>query len=270
MIKQSNIKSKQIRQRSPSYPGIDLKNAIERARTIMNKEGRNLAPPETILKHWNYTPKSSSGLIALAALIKFNLLEDQGTGNKRRVKLSDLAWKILIDERKVSSERDKAIKEAAISPKIHKKLLAEYKERLPSDENLKYKLRSDERFTDKAAKDFIKQFKQTISFANLFESDIISGQEEDKIQSKMENEMTSMPDIQTKEQSPFFPKGATQTIEIPIFLPPNKYGKMQIPYPLTKDEWDQMMVMIEAYKQSLTVSSSSKEMSKKEEQENKP
>jgi len=269
MTEEKNSRKK--RERSPNYPAIDLKTAIEKASITKDELGKGFSAYPVVLKQWGYSKKSSSGLVSLAALKKFGLIEDQGAGDKREIKLSDLASKILFHE-KNSNEWLEAIQKAALNPNIHKEIWEKFKDSKMNEKSIEYYLvfSRKAKFTENAAHDFIRQFLKTISFAKLLESDIISGQEEDKFQSKMEDEMTSMSDIQTKEQPSFFPKGATQTLEIPIFLPPNKYGRMQIPYPLTKDEWGQIMVMIEAYKQSLIASSPSKEMSKKEEQENKP
>jgi len=43
---------KRKKQRSPSYPGIGLEAALERAKTFYQEEGRNAAPNNAILQHW--------------------------------------------------------------------------------------------------------------------------------------------------------------------------------------------------------------------------
>ena len=96
---------KKAKERSPNYPGINLEAALEKARILREREGKHYAPIETVLKHWGYVPKSSGGLVALSALKKFGLIDDQGKGEKRQVKLSDLELKILLDDREESKER---------------------------------------------------------------------------------------------------------------------------------------------------------------------
>src|SRR5438105_11530029 len=107
------------RQRSPSYPSIDLETAIDRARTLYAREGRNIAPNHAILGHWGYSAKSGPGFGTLGALKRFGLLRSEGAGKSR---LSDLALRIVLDERQDSPERAEDIKEAALSPAIHKEI----------------------------------------------------------------------------------------------------------------------------------------------------
>src|SRR2546425_830513 len=105
------------RQRSPSYPGIGLETAIERARELYKQEGRNAAPNDAILGHWGYKPRTGPGLVTIAALKRFGLLDSEGSGKSR---LSNLALRIILDEREDSPDRDAAIKQAALTPSIHK------------------------------------------------------------------------------------------------------------------------------------------------------
>src|SRR4051812_1763070 len=77
--------------RSPGYPGIDLKTAVERARELWRAQQGNYANVGTILHHWGYKPHSGAGLVALAALKKFGFIEDDGSGQTRRARLTDEA-----------------------------------------------------------------------------------------------------------------------------------------------------------------------------------
>ena len=47
--------------RSPSFPFIGLREALDRARAFYEAEQRNAARPETAAAHWGYSPKSSGG-----------------------------------------------------------------------------------------------------------------------------------------------------------------------------------------------------------------
>src|SRR4051812_49081512 len=103
------------RMRSPAYPFINLGTAFRRAREFYSHEQRNAAPVRVAAKHWNYEPKSSGGLQTAAAMISFGLMEDEGTGDKRTLKLTKNALKILLDGREESSERDALIKQVALT-----------------------------------------------------------------------------------------------------------------------------------------------------------
>ena len=66
------------KQRSPSYPAIDLQAALARAEQLHAREGRHWAPVVAVLDAWGYNPKSSGGLLAIAALKRYGLLDDRG------------------------------------------------------------------------------------------------------------------------------------------------------------------------------------------------
>src|ERR1700676_948541 len=142
MQEQDTEDSKKKRLRSPAYPFINLETAIKRAKTFHEKEGRNAAPLTVAAKHWGYEPKSSGSTQTAAALMSFGLMQDEGTGDKRKVKLTPTALKILLDTRSDSSEKDALIKQAALRPRIHQQIWAKWPSGV-SDENLKHALLFD-------------------------------------------------------------------------------------------------------------------------------
>ena len=99
-------------------PGISLPAAIARARTMYEKEGRHGAPISAIARHWNYKSHLTGPVsVTLAALIKFGLLEYEGSGADRIAKLTPLALDILM-----KPEPAAEIKEAALRPPIHREM----------------------------------------------------------------------------------------------------------------------------------------------------
>jgi len=164
---------KRKRTRSPAYPFINLETAITRAKEFYDKEQRNSANVSVANKHWGFTDNSSSGAQTIAALSQFGLLEDQGIGDKRTVKLSPSALRIILDTRPNSEERLTLIKQAALSPRIHQQLWDKWAGNLPSDAQLRHTLLVDwpTPFNDKSVDGFIEEFKDTIAFAKLGESD---------------------------------------------------------------------------------------------------
>src|SRR4051812_5063904 len=91
------------RLRSPAYPFISLKAAVERARIFYDKEKRNSANVQVAVKHWDYKAKSSGGVQTVAALKAFGLMKDIGTGDARQVQLTELGLRIILDTRVDSS-----------------------------------------------------------------------------------------------------------------------------------------------------------------------
>jgi hypothetical protein len=165
---------KASRVRSPAYPAFDLKTAIDKARTIYRHEKRAAAPVGVVTKHCGLDISSSSGLRLIAALKQFALAVEQGSGEDRKIQLSELALDILIAPSDDDPKRIAAIKRAALSPKLHRKLWEHYNGELPSDGNIGTYLVRELTFNDAQVNRFIKEFRSTIAFAQLDVSDIMT------------------------------------------------------------------------------------------------
>lgn len=153
--------------RSPGYPALNLQAAIEKAYDVYRAEGRNAAALPVTLQHWGYSQKSGNGMKALAALKSFGLVEVTGSGESQRIKLSDLALRIILDDRENSAERAKAIATAALRPKIHRRLWNLWGAEMPSHGNIRHYLIFDEKFNENFVDDFIGEYKSTIEYANI-------------------------------------------------------------------------------------------------------
>jgi hypothetical protein len=171
------------RLRSPAYPYINLEAAINRAQAFYDREVRNSAPIAVAAADWGYEAKSSAATQTAAALMSFGLMTDEGTGDKRKLKLTQNALKILIDKRSDSTERAELIKQAALTPKIHQQIWAKWGDSV-SDGNLKHALIFEWQppFNENTVDGFIKQYRDTIAFAKLTASDKVTledGENED-------------------------------------------------------------------------------------------
>jgi hypothetical protein len=279
-----NDRRKKPRKRSPNYPFIDLETAIDRTSTLKAKEGggEHFFPYQAALRHWGYSLKSSNGLLTLAALKKFGLIEDKGKGEAREIRLTDLARKIIYysnsqEDREEYYEYYRLLKEAALKPSMHRELWEKYDGSLPSDETLRTYLvinRPDGTFAEAAVDEFITQFRSTISFANLIKNNNISGTGKDKSAKESEMDTQSRDSEQRQKeggpdynsifsvfnQTPNQPK----TIEIPMPLSPNEWVKIQASYPLSEKAWKQMQNILEAYKPSLVPETKNDDAKKEE------
>jgi hypothetical protein len=148
--------------RSPSFPFIGLREALDRARTFYEAEQRNAARPETAAAHWGYSAKSSGGKQTMAALRAFGLLEGDSL-----VKLSGRALRILLDEREGSEERLRLVKQAALMPPVHARLWERYGAELPSSQTLRLSLILDEGFNENSVDDFLTEYRETLEYARL-------------------------------------------------------------------------------------------------------
>lgn len=159
--------------RSPNYPAIDLGTALGLAQKIYDKAQRHKMPiVDVITDLWGYKVGSYANQCA-GALRAFGLVDWNGTGDRRMVYVTPHAAKILDNH----PERRLLLRGAALAPKIHESIWSEYEAdgSLPPDETLRnYLLHEHEPPFNRGKVDgFIKQFRQTLSFADIEESGII-------------------------------------------------------------------------------------------------
>ena len=172
--------TKAKRVRSPAYPAVSVKVAINKAEEFYKVEGRNEAFLTVALSHWGYSSTSGNGLKLVAALSSYGLAVVSGTGKNRKLKLSDLALRILLDTRLNSSEKTQSIQSAALKPKIHQKLWNLWGADLPSPASISHHLIFDEGFNEKFVGSFVKDYVDTIEFSKLKSTDIVEESESEE------------------------------------------------------------------------------------------
>jgi hypothetical protein len=160
------------KERSPSFPFISLKRAVERLKEMADNHRRGQPRMVTVGTTWGYGPKSSGLLQTTAALKAFGLIDDLGSGPDRKIQVSDLGWRILQDER--PGAREAAIREAALKPRLIAEYMTQWVPDRPSDSHCLSELQLDRGFNDVAATLFLKVFDETIAYANLKDTDKVS------------------------------------------------------------------------------------------------
>ena len=199
------------KQRSPSYPGITLEEAVQRAKSFYKNEGKHETLVATAMSHWGYSSKSSGGLVAVAALKAYGLMGDKGSGNERKVFLTPFGLKIIMDERVVSPDRDAAIKQAAMTPKIMAELWNKYGSDLPSHDTLRHFLRVDKAYSDGAVKDVIKVYLSNLDYSKLNSSDAVEIADADEsTDSNDESDSSSGNSVDQSQDAPY----------VSTFMPP--------------------------------------------------
>jgi hypothetical protein len=148
--------------RSPSFPFIGLMEAVARARGFYDAEKAHSVRPEVALAHWGYGPNSSGGRQTLAALRAYGLLQD----DQGMVRLSDRALRLLRDAGD-SPERAELLRQAALAPPLHARMWERYGADLPLDKSLRPWLVLELRFNEGSVEDFLRSYKETVSFAGL-------------------------------------------------------------------------------------------------------
>ena len=159
--------NKRNRTRSPSYPYLDLPGALEKAAALWHAEGRHATSVSVAMQHWGYKEESSTGYSCVAALKKFGLVDHEGMGETRQMRLSDLALRILLDADPQSVERRAALREAALGPRIHAELWERYGNDLPSDQSLKRFLVLERSFNEASVDELLAEYKATMAYAGL-------------------------------------------------------------------------------------------------------
>lgn len=155
--------------RSPNAPAVSLKSALNYTSKLRKyANGMHPVPINDVLKDvWDMKPQSAYGRQVVAALISFGLASDEGKGEKRMVKVSELGAKIDADH----SDRDALLKKAAVTPPIHDELWKRYgSEGLPPDATMRQYLvwdREGNKFNEATVDEFLGQFRETIDFADL-------------------------------------------------------------------------------------------------------
>jgi hypothetical protein len=242
-------KSGKPQNRSPSHPSLSLEEAIQQARVFYTKENFTRAAPEVALSHWDYGAKSSSGLRTLAALLHYGLLSEQGVGKDRRVWLSERAKSILLIPDESDPDRIQAIREAAVSPKIYKTLWDKWGPNLPSDSNMEYELVRHYDFNPGSVPGFIKDFKATIDFAKLAESDRLSPGEGEGQRTKHAGENgirrdPPPPDTRTGGTMPDIQRTDAKPLDLPIPLIGGGQATLRVPIPLSEENYQHLTTML--------------------------
>ena len=141
--------------RSPSYPAIGLKEAVEKVHAIYREDYQNQVPRAVAAKHMGYASLNGKSLGVLAALGKYGLLE--GRGDSTRV--SDLALSIIAHS-PGDPERAQAIREAASRPELFAELDKRYPDGKGSDAAIRSYLLT-QKFIPAAADNAIRSYRET-------------------------------------------------------------------------------------------------------------
>lgn len=157
------------KERSPSFPFIGLTKALDRARAVYSNARRHEVRIGDLASSWGIGAKSSGTAQTLAALLAYGLLEDQGSGEGRKFKVTDLAFKALEDQR--PGAREAALAEAALKPKLIAEYVDKWRGGRPADGICISELRIDRSFTEDGAKLFLKVFDDTVGFTKAGQSD---------------------------------------------------------------------------------------------------
>ena len=170
--------------RSPAYPIIGLKEAIEKVAAVYRHDYQNQIPKDVMARHMGYQGLNGKSLGVLSALSKFGLIE--GRGDNSRV--SDLGVRIIAHE-PGSVDRATAIREAAQSPDLFAELDARYPDGKGSDSAIRSYLLV-QKFIPQAADAALRSYRETKTLVDA-ESGSYSASDEEPETAPMEPQAPS-------------------------------------------------------------------------------
>src|SRR6266571_2802065 len=141
--------------RSPQYPAISLKEAVEKVGEIYKNDYQNPISREVAGAHMGYKSLHGNALGVLSALVKYGLLE----GRSDNTRVSDWAVRILA-HKPGASERVETIKLAAARPKLFAELDTRFLGGKASDQNIRSYLLT-QKYIPTAADAAIRAYRET-------------------------------------------------------------------------------------------------------------
>jgi hypothetical protein len=159
------------RDRSPAYPIVPLEVALARLVEFEAYFKRSAARREKVGEAWGVKAKAYADR-TLAALGYFGLLEYKGSGDGRHIVISEEGRKYLRAQQEQTKQE--VVKAAALRPKQIAKFWGDWGSDRPADPACIDELTSKNGFSVGGARDFLKVYDDTISFAKLSGSDKIA------------------------------------------------------------------------------------------------
>jgi hypothetical protein len=250
------------RDRSPKFPYIGLGKAIDRIKVLHNKAKRYDVRVADIAKDWDLSPKSSTTDRTVAALQSFGLIEDSGSGENRKIKISELGERILNDNR--PGVREELLDQAAIKPALIANYASRWGTDRPGDTHALSDLQFDGGFTAEAAKIFLRVFDETIQLTSKSNSDKNPDSPAEEARGASDSSIDNFVDEQKKPFSgPKKQKEVKSGMKEDVFSLEEGDVTLQWPSSLSADSYadleDWTMLMLRKIKRSIEASKNVKE-----------
>ena len=169
-MSENDDKTTTRRDRSPPFPSLPLEVALARLDSFESHFKRSAARPDNIGSAWGVSKPYADRIVA--ALRYFGLLDYHGTGKERQIAISKEGRDFLRVQQ--GEVKQRLIKEAALRPKQISFFWDAWGNDRPSDSVCLDTLVFNYNFSEGGAKDFLKVYDNTISFAGLSRSDKVT------------------------------------------------------------------------------------------------
>jgi hypothetical protein len=234
------------RQRSPNYPAISLRAAIEKVRLLYDADKKAGAPIDAALGHMGFSKRHGQAMTILSALKKFNLVQE----SSGRVVPTDNAIDILVFPEN-DARRLRALRACALSPSIYRELYEQYLATgIPSEQTLKAELIADKQFNPNAVEGFIQDFKDTLIFSGIMDSVELSLRLEDAT----EMNDSAQPSVHTPAQPQKSVPQGMKEISLPVGVTEDGqpvFAHVRFDAPLKKEMLSSLRVLLDAVEKTL-------------------
>lgn len=210
--------------RSPGYPTIGLREALEKVRLVYEKDYQNRIPRRVVAEHMGYNSLNGKSLGVLSAVSKFGLLEGRGEENY----VSDLALQI-IAHAPGTPERSQAIADAASRPELFADLDTRFQGGRASDAGIRSYLMT-RKFIPGAADTAIRAYRETKGLVNE-ETGNYTAESNAEIEPNEAKQMSAAPD-------PSYNRPHGQPVNMPTLTGEREFLRG----PLTRDSGYRLMV----------------------------
>src|SRR5690349_12858194 len=112
------------RVRSPNYPALSLREAIEKIHLVYRAQHTHGAPREVVVKGMGYTGLNGASSTAVSALSKYGLLTREG----EEWRVSDRAMCIIAPHS--AEEKAQALRDAATEPQLFNEIAEKFPGRM--------------------------------------------------------------------------------------------------------------------------------------------
>ena len=233
----------QLRRKSPRSPSFSLKEALERALKIYEKEGRHAVPADVAAQDLGYKDaQSGAARTALATIRQFGLIIKPKEGHVAVARQVE-SYKFAPDEK----ARQTLVREFVKSPAIYRTLIMKFADHLPSDAALRFEFISMG-FQPAAVDDDLKFFKQSVEFSGYYDSGEFSTEENLNAQDRMQERAGDVGESSstgTREIRDIDPGSASTSDRIPIRLAGGRKAWLEIPSPLYEADKTQIKAQID-------------------------
>lgn len=233
------------RKKSPPYPYFDIGKSLDYAKKLSSEIGYTGIPVQLGMKKLGLNPNSSTSRRAITSMLSYGLLDDVGgAGLDKKVKLSELSRRIILDKRLRSVERTAAIREATLNDDMMRRAWEEWKYDLPKDDSaIEYTLRVEWDFGDRAATRFVSVIRENYRYAVL--DDYFESTDGD-LAVPVESLGSEMQNQETIQRIP----SDMKEISLPL-SGGDKLVQLRIPSSLSEEEFDDLMTMMKILKVGL-------------------